>query len=304
LQQKLDEKGALDIAAILRIGMQTAAGLAAAHAQGLIHRDVKPANILLENGVERVKITDFGLARAAGDASVTQSGLIAGTPQYMSPEQAQGDTIDYRSDLFSLGSVLYAMCTGRSPFRGGSTVAVLRSLVDEKPEPIRNVNPDIPSRLVATIDRLLAKRPDDRLQSAVEVAELLGLELSRLQQPSERTAVAAPLRRGLGRTVAAAAALGLAISAGLALSEMLGVTQFAATAFRTRTLDNAPDSHHQRRCRWMLSSPLSFWRAIPPRSISSRRWPGPSRRQITETRSRFAAMGRSSAMPSGSTANR
>ena len=94
LQERLDSDGPLQLAEILRIGMQTAAGLAAAHAQGLVHRDIKPANILLENGVERVKITDFGLARAVDDASLTQSGVVAGTPQYMSPEQAEGKAVD------------------------------------------------------------------------------------------------------------------------------------------------------------------------------------------------------------------
>ena len=124
LQDKLDKQGTVGVKEILRIGLQTAEGLAAAHKQGLVHRDVKPANILLENGVERVKITDFGLARAADDASLTQSGTVAGTPTYMSPEQANGDAVDHRSDLFSLGTVLYAMCTGHSPFRGNNTHAV------------------------------------------------------------------------------------------------------------------------------------------------------------------------------------
>jgi len=114
LQQRIDCSGPLGLKEILRIGKQTAAGLAAAHAEGLIHRDIKPANILLENGVERVKITDFGLARAVDDVSLTQTGVVAGTPQYMSPEQAQGKRVDHRTDLFSLGSVLYAMCTGPS----------------------------------------------------------------------------------------------------------------------------------------------------------------------------------------------
>src|SRR5262249_39317056 len=111
LQDRLDRTGPLQIHEVLRIGMQTASGLAAAHTHGLVHRDVKPANILLENGVERVKLTDFGLARAADDASLTQSGTVAGTPSFMSPEQAEGKSVDHRSDLFSLGSVLYAMCT-------------------------------------------------------------------------------------------------------------------------------------------------------------------------------------------------
>src|SRR5207302_2247739 len=122
LEEKIERDGPLPVPEVLRIGMQAAAGLAAAHAQGLIHRDVKPANILLENGVERVKITDFGLARAVDDATMTQSGVVAGTPQYMSPEQARGDAVDHRTDLFSLGSVLYALCTGRAPFRGSSSM--------------------------------------------------------------------------------------------------------------------------------------------------------------------------------------
>ena len=116
LQQRLTRQGAFDVIDTLRIGQQVAEGLAAAHAQGLVHRDIKPGNILLERNVERVLITDFGLARAADDASLTRSGVIAGTPQYMSPEQARGDQVDHRTDLFSLGTVLYTMLAGHSPF--------------------------------------------------------------------------------------------------------------------------------------------------------------------------------------------
>jgi serine/threonine protein kinase len=124
LQKRIDRIGPLQLREILRIGMQTASGLAAAHAQGLVHRDIKPANVLLEHGVERAKITDFGLARAADDASLTRTGVIAGTPQFMSPEQAAGEPIDHRADLFSLGSVLYAMCTGRPPFRAAAPIDI------------------------------------------------------------------------------------------------------------------------------------------------------------------------------------
>jgi serine/threonine protein kinase len=184
LQQKLEQEGPLDAREVLRIGMQMAEGLAAAHKQGLIHRDVKPANVLLENGVERVKITDFGLARAADDASLTQSGVIAGTPMYMSPEQADGQHLDHRSDLFSLGSVLYAMCTGRPPFRASGTLAVLKRVCEEIPRPIRELNPEIPEEVCRIIGKLLAKKPDERYQSAQEVAELLGRQLARLQQPA------------------------------------------------------------------------------------------------------------------------
>jgi hypothetical protein len=191
LQQKIDQKGALDLRQILRIGSQMAAGLAAAHKHGLVHRDVKPANILLENGVERVKITDFGLARAADDLEVTRIGLIAGTPQYMSPEQARGEPIDARSDLFSLGSVLYTMCTGRPAFRAETTLGVLRRVCDDAPRPIREVNPEIPEWLEAIVNKLLAKDPAERLQTAAEVANLLGQHLAHLQQPQSNAAPAA-----------------------------------------------------------------------------------------------------------------
>jgi hypothetical protein len=184
LQQRLDGSGPLELKEILRIGLQTAAGLGAAHAQGLVHRDIKPANILLENGIERVKITDFGLARTIDDASLTQSGVIAGTPMYMAPEQAAGEAVDHRADLFSLGSVLYTMCTGRPPFRATSTMAVLKRVIDETPQPIKDINPDIPVWLCDIIARLHAKKPADRFQSAAEVSGLLEQWLAHVQQPS------------------------------------------------------------------------------------------------------------------------
>ena len=180
LQQKIDG-GALPLAQILRIGVQVASGLAAAHAQGLVHRDIKPANILLENGVESAKITDFGLARAIDDIRLTREGAVYGTPQYMSPEQARGDPVDLRSDLFSLGSVMYAMGTGRPPFRGETGLAVLRRVCDDTPRPIREVNPDIPEALAEIVHKLLAKNPDDRFQSAGAVADLLSRYLAHVQ---------------------------------------------------------------------------------------------------------------------------
>ncbi len=185
LQQKIDKQGALGVKEILRIGTQIAEGLAAAHKQGKVHRDIKPANILLENGVERVKITDFGLARAVDDASVTQSGTVAGTPMYMSPEQAEGLPIDHRSDLFSLGTVLYAMCTGHPPFRASGTHAVLKRVIDASPRPIREINCEIPDWLCDIIAKLHAKKPEDRYQIAKEVAELLGQRLADVQAGRE-----------------------------------------------------------------------------------------------------------------------
>jgi len=183
LQSRLDRSGPLELREILRIGLQTASGLAAAHAQGLIHRDIKPANLLLENGLARVKITDFGLARMTDDVSLTQNGMLAGTPEYMAPEQARGEMLDHRGDLFSLGSALYAMCTGAPPFRGSTTLAVVRRVCDEEPAPIRSLNPDIPEWLESLVARLMAKDPADRIQSATEVAALLEAYLHHLQQP-------------------------------------------------------------------------------------------------------------------------
>jgi serine/threonine-protein kinase len=192
LQKRLDEQGPLPVPEILRIGSQIAAGLDAAHAQGLVHRDIKPANILLEEGVERVAITDFGLARAVDDATLTTSGVIAGTPQYMSPEQARGEAVDQRSDLFSLGSVLYAACTGRPPFRAETSHGVLRRITDDEPAAIREINPEIPQWLAGIIDRLMAKRAADRFATAGEVADLLEKCLAHVQQPEK-----APLPAGL-----------------------------------------------------------------------------------------------------------
>jgi serine/threonine protein kinase len=181
LQDKLDRVGPVNVTEILRIGQQIAAGLAAAHQQGLIHRDIKPANILLENGVERVKITDFGLARLVDDVAITRTGELSGTPQYMSPEQAHGERIDHRSDLFSLGCVMYAMCTGHSPFRGDSLAQVIRRVTQDRPRPIDEQNPDIPRWLIDVIDRLLEKSPDRRMSSAAELSALLGEHLARRQ---------------------------------------------------------------------------------------------------------------------------
>lgn len=173
LQQKLDRSGPLEVCEVLRIGRQIAEGLAAAHANDLIHRDIKPANILLEGGSQKVKITDFGLARAADDASISHSGVIAGTPMFMAPEQALGHQIDRRADLFSLGSVLYQMVSGRPPFRAPSTLAVLKRVVEESPRPIPQIVPETPPWLCDIISKLHAKNPDDRYQSARELADVL-----------------------------------------------------------------------------------------------------------------------------------
>lgn len=247
LHERIKGSGPLELKEILRVGMQAASGLAAAHAQGLVHRDIKPANILLENGIERVKITDFGLARAGDDIHFTQTGVIAGTPEYMSPEQARGEPTDHRSDLFSLGCVLYAMCTGRSPFRSETVLGVIRRVCDDAPRPVRQVNAEMPDWLAQIVDQLLQKEPDERFQSAAEVGDLLGRHLAHLQQPSlaskpEPLARVAkpPQQRLRGRRsrwlVATAAALLVLVVFGL--TEATGVTkvaEFVGTVLRIQT---------------------------------------------------------------------
>lgn len=183
LQERIAREGALSIEQVLRIGCQIATALDAAHAQGLVHRDVKPGNILLENGIERVLVTDFGLARAADDASLTHSGMVAGTPQFMSPEQARGDVIDHRSDLFSLGSVLYTMCAGHPPFRAETILGSLTRICNDIPRPLREVNASVPEWLNAFIAKLMSKDSNRRFQSASEVVHILEKELAHLQNP-------------------------------------------------------------------------------------------------------------------------
>jgi len=196
LEDRLKQGGILKPVQVVHLGRQIALGLAAAHEQGLIHRDIKPGNIWLEaiSGqrsapssdsdrltVEisslkafRVKILDFGLARSqADDIHLTQSGAIVGTPAYMAPEQGRGDPVDHRCDLFSLGVVLYRLTTGRLPFRGNTTMAVLTSLAMDQPEPPRSLVGDLPAELSDLIVQLLAKDPAQRPASAHAVAERL-----------------------------------------------------------------------------------------------------------------------------------
>ena len=184
LQQRIDREGPLDVCEVVRIGMQVASGLAAAHAQGIVHRDVKPANVMLESGVERAMVTDFGLARVIDEASMTRSGIITGTPQFMSPEQAKGEYIDHRSDLFSLGSLMYTASTGRPPFRSETVYGVIRRVCESDMRPVREVNPAVPEWLDAFIARLCEKDREKRFETAVEAQGILAQELSHLQSPT------------------------------------------------------------------------------------------------------------------------
>ena len=214
LQARVNRDGPLTTKEVVRIAMQIAGGLAAAHRQGLVHRDVKPANILLDRA-GRVYITDFGLARAADDASLTRTGMIAGTPSYMSPEQVQGGTVDYRSDLFSLGSLMYFACTGRPPFRANGAWAVLHRICHHSQRAVRASNAEIPRWLGDIVDRLLHKRPDLRFSDAAELRDLLAAHLAHMQQPET---VPKPKRIRSSKMSRQAACVGIVICALLAAS--------------------------------------------------------------------------------------
>jgi hypothetical protein len=214
LDVRLKREKPLPIADAVRIARETAEGLAAAYAVGLIHRDIKPGNLWLEERpgqAPRVRILDFGLARGpSDDACLTMSGVILGTPAYMAPEQARSEKVDHRADLFSFGVVLYEMTTGHRPFSGRDAMAALSALLTEQPQPANKVNPAVPADLSALIKRLLNKSPDDRPATAAEVVSALREIENRVL--SGATAVAptvspAPARRWQRWAIAAGAAV-------------------------------------------------------------------------------------------------
>jgi urea transport system substrate-binding protein len=201
LDARLDRERSLPVAEVVRIGREIAEGLAAAHDQGLIHRDIKPANVWLatqasphdtpREGGSRVKLLDFGLARpTAKDTRLTATGQIIGTPNYMSPEQARGDPVDHRADLFSLGCVLYEMASGIQAFYGSSVMSVLTALATATPQPVAELRYDLPPALGVLIDRLLNKDPGQRPATTWEVVKSLraieegGASLSATPAPS------------------------------------------------------------------------------------------------------------------------
>jgi serine/threonine protein kinase len=178
LADRVERDGVLPPLEAVRIGKETARGLWAAHETGLIHRDVKPANLWLESPRGRVKVLDFGLARGGEDEpGLTHHGAPIGTPAFMSPEQALGKPVDHRADLFSLGATLYRLLTGRLPFTGRTTGAMFASLLEDDPPPVHELNPAVPPTLASLVHRLLAKSPLQRPASALVVArELIAME--------------------------------------------------------------------------------------------------------------------------------
>jgi hypothetical protein len=165
LADLLGREGSLSPERAARISGVVAQALQAAHDQGFVHRDVKPGNVMLTPGGD-VKVMDFGIARAATDDTLTQTGMVLGTASYLSPEQSKGDSVDHRSDIYSLGCVLYEMLTGRPPFSGGTPVSVAYRHVNEEPKPPSTVNPSVAPELESVVMRALSKDPDARFPTA------------------------------------------------------------------------------------------------------------------------------------------
>jgi len=197
LSERVRNEAPLPPNEIIRLGSQIAHGLAAAHALELVHRDIKPANLLLEEGTGRVKITDFGLAQATLDPSESASpAQTAGTPSFMAPELLAGMPATPRSDLFSLGCVLYAMVAGGSPFRGSQLMEVAHRLATETPSPVEQLDPRVPPGLSALVTGLLEKSPDARRPAtAAEVAACLDALLADPLSTPQVVPVAPPKRR-------------------------------------------------------------------------------------------------------------
>lgn len=219
LDELLRESGRMPFKAVATIGGQLAEALAYAHGLGVIHRDIKPSNIMLCDGGRTAKILDFGIARmgeadrsrADAAAARTQFGQVLGTPRYMSPEQAFGLELDHRSDLFSLGVVLYELLTGQTAFAGTSIATLALQITQRRPEPLSKVVAGCPKGLQHVVEKLLAKQPDRRFASGTDVAAALRRELEALGSAGES-------RRGLPLQVKLTLVMGAVVGAALLLS--------------------------------------------------------------------------------------
>jgi serine/threonine-protein kinase len=250
LAEELNEKKSLPVREVVTIGIELAGALNYAHGRGIIHRDIKPANIMRMADSETIKVTDFGIAHIENptDESTdrTRAGDILGTPQYMSPEQARGDKIDGRSDLFSVGIVLYQMLTGVRPFRGESLVAVATKIATEEPTPIEKLRSDVPAALRRVIDRCLAKQPANRYQTGAELAEALNKVLLAIDEAANAKARPriVPLRVKWAATMALIVAVVMGITATVITQRQVAammsqVSEYGASLARFIAAQNA-----------------------------------------------------------------
>ncbi|CAN5363823.1 hypothetical protein BH11PLA2_BH11PLA2_38620 [soil metagenome] len=246
LEEKIRRQGKLGVSTTVRYAMQAAQGLAAAHAAGLIHRDIKPGNILIEEATDKATLTDFGLARAVEDLKLTRTGFVAGTPLYMAPEQARGDNIDTRADLFSLGSVMYEALAGKPPFDGKTPLAVLRRVADEAHPRLSRINPLVPDWLEDVIDQLLEKKPEHRVESAEELGRILASQYCSLEPdgnspPPVECTVARSASRLMGRRRKSALTTALVLAIPFLLGGLAGAALGYGLAPESReVINNVP----------------------------------------------------------------
>src|SRR5258708_434105 len=182
LRALIERQVDIPLADRVRVMGQICEGLGYAHGKGVVHRDVKPANIFVTSGGQ-VKILDFGLARVATSDTITRAGVILGTPDYMSPEQATGRALDLRTDIFSAGAVFYEFLTLQKPFKGKTLHSVLYQILSEEPEAVLTLNPELPARLALLVHRMLRKDPDRRYPSMEEA----GREVRRIHAALRRS---------------------------------------------------------------------------------------------------------------------
>src|SRR4029079_10775863 len=173
LRQLLDRKGALDVRTAVNIARQVSSALEVAHRNGIVHRDVKPANVLVPREGP-VKVTDFGIAKATGDADFTRTGMVVATARYLSPEQVQGQPTDARTDVYALGLVLYEMLAGQPAYQGDSEMATALARLTGPPKPISSIRPGVPAGLASVLDHALQPDPAHRIPSAAAFGATLG----------------------------------------------------------------------------------------------------------------------------------
>jgi len=209
LADRLEREGKLPVDEVARIVREVAEALAHAHKRGVVHRDIKPHNVLLEAETGRCLVTDFGIARTAEGASLTASGMLVGTAAYLSPEQITGSPADHRSDLYALGVMAYEMLTGGPPFTGPTPTAVLMKRLASPPTPLEKLRPDVPRALREVVEGCLAHDPAERFQSGTDIARALGGQtpVSGGHQTAEYTLKARKRRERRRRIAAVAAAL-------------------------------------------------------------------------------------------------
>jgi serine/threonine-protein kinase len=191
LRDLIERATPIPLAERSRILIEICKGLGYAHTKGVIHRDIKPANIHVTTS-GRVKLLDFGLARVATRSGITRRGMILGTPDYMSPEQAMGKELDHRTDVFSAGAVFYEFLTGQKPFHGKTLHAVLYQIISEEPEPVLTLSPELPSRLAAVVHRMLHKDPERRFAGMGDVEAALRPIHTRILRSNARAGAASP----------------------------------------------------------------------------------------------------------------